>query len=60
MMSVEECRKILKDYKSTDEEIESTRDDLQLLVELMFDKLSEEQKQKREQEKIKQNHGRAK
>lgn len=59
-MSVEECRKILKDYKSTDEEIESTRDDLQLLVELMFDKLSEEQKQKREQEKIKQNHGRAK
>jgi hypothetical protein len=51
LISIQECRKILKDYKSTDEEIENTRDDLQLLVELMFDKLFEEQKQKREQEK---------
>lgn len=50
MMSVEECRKILEDYESTDEEIENTRDDLQLLVELMFDKWFEEQKQKRESE----------
>ena len=47
-MSVEECRKILEDYKSTNEEIEEIIDNLQLLVELMFDKLSEEQKQKRE------------
>ena len=57
-MSVEECRKILEDYKSTDEEIEEIRDHLQLLVELMFDKWFEEQKQKRESgDKIKQNHG---
>lgn len=38
MISIEEAREILKDYKSPDKEIEEIINSLQLLVELMFDK----------------------
>jgi hypothetical protein len=50
MLSIQECGDVLKDYKSTDEEIENVRDELQLLVELVYDNWTLDRKQKKEQE----------
>jgi hypothetical protein len=46
MISVEEARLILKDHQKSDKDIQETINSLQLLVELMFDGLLEEQKKK--------------
>ena len=53
MISIEKARVILKDNEKTDKEIEETIESLQLLVELMFDKYTEEQKELRVDEKVK-------
>lgn len=44
MISVDEAREILRDKQISDLEIQKYINELQLLVELMFDKWTEEQK----------------
>jgi hypothetical protein len=53
MISIKEARLTLKDNKSSDAEIQETIDHLQLLVELMFDKMKAERKGEKEKNKIK-------
>ena len=48
MISVEEAKLILQDERMTDGDVKETIDALQLLVELMFDKIKAERKAARE------------
>ena len=46
MLSIQECREILKDHESTDKEIEDIRNELQPWVELAYDSWTEDRKKK--------------
>lgn len=47
-LSIQEARKLLEDYTSTDKEIEEIRGSLQLLVELSYDPWISERKKNKE------------
>lgn len=55
MLSIERARELLDDPTLTDKEVEEIRDGVNELVQILFEKWQEEQRQKQENTEAKQN-----